>query len=326
MLDIAGLYKMYGAFCALSDIEIHAGSNDFICLLGPSGCGKTTLLRIIAGLEEYQRGTITFDGRDLSTINVRDRGFGIVFQSYSLFPNMTVAQNIGYGLKLRNAGKEAIAAKVEALLGLLGFPHLAGRYPHELSGGQQQRVAIGRALAVDPSLLLLDEPLSALDARVRHEMRAEIRQLQRRLRIPTIMVTHDQDEALSMADRIVCMNHGKVEQVGTPQELYFSPRTKFVADFIGTSNFFDRGEAGSLFGVDAPAGLFAVRPEELRLEAQADGEAVIEDVTFLGKVSQAQIRWRDRVILGESRLGGNLGPGDRVSLGLMPGTGRWVAE
>ncbi|MFT3688588.1 ABC transporter ATP-binding protein [Paenirhodobacter sp.] len=329
MLDIKGLYKNYGEFRALSDINISAESDEFVCLLGPSGCGKTTLLRIIAGLEEYQQGTITLDGRDLNSIEVRDRGFGIVFQSYSLFPNMTVARNIGYGLKLRGHDKATISAKVDSLLQLLGFPHLAGRYPHELSGGQQQRVAIGRALAVDPSLLLLDEPLSALDAKVRHEMRDEIRQLQRRLRIPTIMVTHDQDEALSMADKVVCMNHGLVEQVGTPQDLYFRPRTKFVAGFIGTSNFFDRAEASTLFGVSDNAGtaehLFVARPEELSLRADEGAEAMVEDITFLGKVSQAQIRWRDRTILGEIRLGERLRPGDCVAVGLLPEAGRWVA-
>ena len=327
MLDIRSLFKNYGEFRVLSDISLRAESDEFVCLLGPSGCGKTTLLRIIAGLEEYQQGSITLAGRDQRQVNVRDRGFGIVFQSYSLFPNMTVAQNIGYGLKLRRVPKAQIAETVAALLHLLGFPDLAGRYPHQLSGGQQQRVAIGRAIAVEPSLLL-DEPLSALDAKVRHEMRSEIRELQRRLRIPTIMVTHDQDEALSMADKIVCMNHGAVEQIGTPQELYFHPRTRFVADFIGTSNFFDPEEAGALFSRPPDAQgdrLFAIRPEELTLRPDPEGDAVIEDMTFLGKVSQARIRWRGRSLLGEVRAGAPLVRGQCVSIALLPDAGRWVS-
>lgn len=326
MLDIQGLYKNYGNFRALSNISLQAGNDEFVCLLGPSGCGKTTLLRIIAGLEPYENGSIRFGDHDLSTIDVRDRGFGIVFQSYSLFPNMTVAQNIGYGLKIRNFPKADIDVKVKELLHLLGFPLLAARYPHELSGGQQQRVAIGRALAVEPSLLLLDEPLSALDAQVRHEMRSEIRSLQRRLGIPTIMVTHDQDEALSMADKVVCMNHGHIEQIGTPRDLYFRPKTKFVAGFIGTSNFFDTTEARDLFAVEPPSRdeLFVVRPEELTLRNDTTAEAVVEDITFLGKVSQALVRWRDRTILGEIRLGEVLNQGDHVDLELSPAAGRWV--
>ena len=332
MLEIQSLSKNYGSVRVLSDISVSAGNDEFVCLLGPSGCGKTTLLRIIAGLEKYEEGTITFGGRDINSIDARDRGFGIVFQSYSLFPSMTVGQNIGYGLKIRRTDRGAMTQKVASLLDLIGIPKLIDRYPHELSGGQQQRVAIARALAVEPSLLLLDEPLSALDARVRHEMRAEIRDIQRRLGIPTIMVTHDQDEALSMADKVVCMNHGHVEQIGTPQELYFEPSTKFVASFIGTSNFFSVDEARELFGPEAmgsarpPAGdLFMVRPEELGLQRREGAEAVIEDITFLGKVSQARIAWRGRSIMGEVRRAENLNPGDRVSLSVNPSSGRWVA-
>jgi len=334
MLDISHLHKKYGSFLALDDINVHAGSDEFVCLLGPSGCGKTTLLRIVAGLESYADGEIRFDGRDLNTIDVRNRNFGIVFQSYSLFPNMTVGENIGYGLKIRGVPKAEIERQVRALLDLIRFPDLIGRYPHELSGGQQQRVAIARALAVAPSLLLLDEPLSALDARVRLDIRGEIRDLQRRLKIPTIMVTHDQEEALSMADKVVCMNHGRIEQVGTPHDLYFRPRTKFVASFIGTSNFFDTEEAGTLFGErlsavqqDSVTGgsLLVVRPEELVLTADPAGEAIVEDVAFLGNVSHVRLDWRGRAITSDLRLGQRFVPGERVSLSLHDGRGHWVA-
>ena len=333
MLDISHLHKRFGDFRALDDINVSAGSDEFVCLLGPSGCGKTTLLRIVAGLESYSEGTIRFDGRDLDTIDVRNRNFGIVFQSYSLFPGMTVGENIGYGLKIRNVPKPEIEKQVRALLELIRFPDLIGRYPHELSGGQQQRVAIARALAVDPSLLLLDEPLSALDARVRLDIRGEIRDIQRRLKIPTIMVTHDQEEALSMADKVVCMNHGRIEQVGTPHDLYFRPRTRFVASFIGTSNFFTAEEAATLFGErlatvpqegKAADALLVVRPEELVLTADPAGAATVADVTFLGNVSHVRLSWGERAITSELRLGQRLEPGERIALSLHDNCGRWV--
>ncbi|MFT4162139.1 ABC transporter ATP-binding protein [Shinella sp.] len=334
MLDIRHLHKKFGNYHALDDINVSAGSDEFVCLLGPSGCGKTTLLRIVAGLESYSDGEILFDGRDLNAIDVRNRNFGIVFQSYSLFPGMTVGENIGYGLKIRNVPRAEIEKQVRALLDIIRFPDLIGRYPHELSGGQQQRVAIARALAVSPSLLLLDEPLSALDARVRLDIRGEIRDLQRRLAIPTIMVTHDQEEALSMADKVVCMNHGRIEQVGTPHELYFRPRTKFVASFIGTSNFLDVTQAGAVFGERlsavpqegrTPDALLVVRPEELVLTADPAGEATVADVTFLGNVSHVRLGLNGRTITSELRLGQRLAPGERVSLSLHDGCGRWVA-
>jgi len=332
MLAIHNLHKNYGKVRVLRDINLRVADDEFVCLLGPSGCGKTTLLRIIAGLEDYEQGTIHFAGRDLNDVPARERGFGIVFQSYSLFPGMTAAQNIGYGLKIRNRSREAISAKVDELLALTGIAPLAGRYPHELSGGQQQRVAIARALAIEPSLLLLDEPLSALDARVRLELRGEIRQLQRRLRIPTIMVTHDQDEALSMADRIVCMNEGCIEQTGTPHELYDQPASHFVAGFIGANNFFSVEEAQALFGV-APGQsgpqVFSVRPEALQWHVDEAGDAVIEDLVFLGKVNQVQLRWRGRFILAECRHADTVRVGGRVRLSLQADaaqTGaRWVS-
>ena len=210
---------------------------EFVCFLGPSGCGKTTLLRIIAGLERQNGGTVRMRGRDVSALPPSQRNYGIVFQSYALFPNLTVARNIAYGLETRGQDRAAIDRRVTELLELISLPGYRDRYPSQLSGGEQQRVALARALAPSPSLLLLDEPLSALDARVRLSLRLEIKSLQRRLGITTIMVTHDQEEALAMADRIVVMNHGGVEQIGTPADIYMEPRSPFVARFVGQMNF-----------------------------------------------------------------------------------------
>jgi iron(III) transport system ATP-binding protein len=236
-LRITRVSKMFGAFQALQDVSIDIFEGEFVCFLGPSGCGKTTLLRAVAGLDIQTSGRIHQGGLDISALPPFERDFGIVFQSYALFPNLTVARNIGYGLENRRLGRRAIDKRVRELLQLIGLPDSGGKYPSQLSGGQQQRVALARALATSPGLLLLDEPLSALDARVRVRLRHEITELQRRLGVTTVMVTHDQEEALTMADRIVVMNQGVIEQVGTPQEIYRQPASPFVADFIGTMNF-----------------------------------------------------------------------------------------
>jgi iron(III) transport system ATP-binding protein len=236
-LRIARVSKTFGIFQALKEVSIDIYEGEFVCFLGPSGCGKTTLLRAVAGLDIQTSGRIHQGGVDISALPPSERDFGIVFQSYALFPNLTVARNIGYGLENRRLGRQAIEARVRELLQLIGLPESGGKYPSQLSGGQQQRVALARALATSPGLLLLDEPLSALDARVRVRLRHEITELQRRLGVTTIMVTHDQEEALTMADRIVVMNHGVIEQVGTPPEIYRQPASPFVADFIGTMNF-----------------------------------------------------------------------------------------
>jgi iron(III) transport system ATP-binding protein len=238
-LRIDGLSKRFGAFTALRDIALEIRQGEFVCFLGPSGCGKTTLLRIIAGLELQTTGRILQGGRDISALPPSSRDFGIVFQSYALFPNLSVAKNVGYGLVSRGLKRREIDARVAELLELVGMPDAGAKYPSQLSGGQQQRVALARALAISPGLLLLDEPLSALDARVRVRLRHEVRALQRRLGITTVMVTHDQEEALSMADRIVVMNQGVIEQVGTPLEIYRRPASPFVADFVGSMNFLD---------------------------------------------------------------------------------------
>jgi iron(III) transport system ATP-binding protein len=246
LLRIRNLTKKFGQFTALNDVSLDVPKGEFVCFLGPSGCGKTTLLRAIAGLDPQDAGMIEIAGRDVSHLPPAARDFGIVFQSYALFPNLTVGANVGYGLVNRRAGRAAMDARVTELLTLVGLTDQQKKYPVQLSGGQQQRVALARALATSPGLLLLDEPLSALDARVRLRLRDEIKTLQRRLGVTTIMVTHDQEEALAMADRIVVMNQGVIEQVGSPQEIYRNPTTAFVADFVGTMTFLDAEIAGPM--------------------------------------------------------------------------------
>ena len=235
-LRLDGIHKSFGKFEALRDIALAVRRGELMVFLGPSGCGKTTLLRIVAGLETQDRGSIVQDGRDISRLPAIKRDYGIVFQSYALFPNLTIRDNVAYGLVNRRQGRERIAARVKELLTLVGLPDSGTKYPGQMSGGQQQRIALARALAAAPGLLLLDEPLSALDAIERVRLRGEIRALQRRLGVTTIMVTHDQEEALSVADRIVVMNAGRIEQVGTPREIYGAPDTPFVADFVGKIN------------------------------------------------------------------------------------------
>ena len=235
-VELRDIAKKFGNVVAIGGVSLTVHDGEFVCFLGPSGCGKTTLLRIIAGLERQNAGAVLMQGRDVSALPPSQRGYGIVFQSYALFPNLTVARNIGYGLQSRRVDRARIGARVDELLELVHLPAHKHRYPAQLSGGEQQRVALARALAPSPALLLLDEPLSALDARVRLALRQEIKGLQKRLGITTIMVTHDQEEALAMADRIVVMNHGSVEQVGTPSEIYGAPDSLFVARFVGQMN------------------------------------------------------------------------------------------
>ena len=235
-LTLEGIHKAFGSFVALRSIDLAVLPGELVCFLGPSGCGKTTLLRIVAGLETQTSGRVIQNGRDISRAAPSARDYGIVFQSYALFPNLTIRDNVAYGLVNRRKGRAEIDGRVKELLTLVGLPDTGAKFPSQMSGGQQQRVALARALATSPSLLLLDEPLSALDAKERERLRGEIRALQRRLRVTTIMVTHDQEEALSMADRVVVMNHGVIEQVGTPLEVYVQPTTPFVADFLGKVN------------------------------------------------------------------------------------------
>ena len=323
-LRISNLWKSFGDFQALKDISLEIFDGEFVCFLGPSGCGKTTLLRAIAGLDLQTSGRVEQGGRDISLLPPAQRDFGIVFQSYALFPNLTIRKNIAFGLENAGRSKAEIAARVTELLDLVGLAAHSEKYPAQLSGGEQQRIALARAIATSPGLLLLDEPLSALDAKVRVRLRHEIKELQRQLGITTVMVTHDQEEALSMADRIVVMNHGVIEQVGSPTEIYREPKTLFVADFIGETNKIDAVSAGPdslAFGgmtLDSVAHGFAegaevlavIRPEDLiphragyRHEGDGDengGRNVIDvsigEMEFLGSF------WRAR--LGGPRLGG----------------------
>ncbi|MDK9761572.1 putative 2-aminoethylphosphonate ABC transporter ATP-binding protein [Vibrio sp. D420a] len=238
-LNIENVVKQFGQFTALKNISLSIEKGEFVCFLGPSGCGKTTLLRAIAGLDLPTSGRIEQNQIDTTFLPPEKRDFGIVFQSYALFPNLTVEENIAIGLKNQGMSNKEALESVESWLETIGLTGSGQKYPNQLSGGQQQRVALARALALSPGLLLLDEPLSALDAKVRTHLRDEICQLQRKLGITTIMVTHDQDEALTMADRIVVMNHGVIEQVGAPQEIYQKPATRFVAEFVGCMNFIE---------------------------------------------------------------------------------------
>jgi len=298
--------------------ELHVERGEFVSFLGPSGCGKTTTLRMIAGFETPTAGRIMIDGTDVTRRPSNQRNVGMVFQSYALFPNMTVADNVGFGLRVARRPAEQIRQRVEEMLALIKLPQLGQRYPYQLSGGQQQRVALARALAIRPQVLLLDEPLSALDAKIRVALRAEIRSIQRELGITTIYVTHDQEEALSMSDRIVVMSEGRVEQIGTPFEIYNFPRTTFVASFVGTLNILparvvdpargaiaiDGQEVLAAAGVDGlRAGeerSVALRPESLTLEAPAaDGNRLagaVEDVHFLGAVVRIRVRFREHAV------------------------------
>ena len=279
-LKIEHLSKLFGSFAALKDVSLTIYPGEFVCFLGPSGCGKTTLLRAIAGLDIQTTGKIEQGNRDISRLPPSERDFGIVFQSYALFPNLSVTSNVGYGLTSRGMKRADIDKRVKELLDLVGLPDSGAKYPAQLSGGQQQRVALARALATSPGLLLLDEPLSALDARVRVRLRHEIRSVQRRLGLTTIMVTHDQEEALTMADRIVVMNHGVIEQVGTPSEIYRAPTTPFVADFVGTMNFLDGSMAGP--------GL--VRFAGLNLACPTDGLAANSNVRLCIRPEDVAVR------------------------------------
>lgn len=267
-LHIDRLSKHFGNFVALDEVSLDVFEGEFVCFLGPSGCGKTTFLRAIAGLDIQTSGTVIQAGKNISDLPPSERDFGIVFQSYALFPNLSVEKNIAFGLENEKANKSHIQQRVAELLGLVGLPDQGKKYPAQLSGGQQQRIALARALATSPGLLLLDEPLSALDAKVRTHLRHEMKSLQRRLGVTTIMVTHDQEEALTMADRIVVMNHGVIEQVGTPTEIYREPRTLFVADFIGAMNQFSAEVNG---GDQVSVGSIQL---ETRNHQQSAGESV----------------------------------------------------
>ena len=314
-IQVSNLSKAFGSFNALRDVSLDFPTGELVALLGPSGCGKTTLLRIIAGLERPDNGTVKFHGEDTTDVHVSDRGVGFVFQHYALFRHMTVFDNVAFGLTVRpretRPAKAEIARRVHELLGLVQLDWLADRYPHQLSGGQRQRIALARALAVEPKVLLLDEPFGALDAKVRKDLRRWLRRLHDDLHITSIFVTHDQEEAMEVADRIVVMNKGRIEQIGAPEEIYSDPASPFVYDFIGQVNLFhgrvDQGWAhiGEELKLPAPehsgvrdeAAVAYVRPHdiELRLQPGDDGQIPAEVVTILraGSVLRLELRTDD---------------------------------
>jgi putative spermidine/putrescine transport system ATP-binding protein len=307
-LELSHVHKSFSGTTAVEDFNLSIAQGEFISFLGPSGCGKTTTLRMVAGFELPTAGQITLDGKDLTFLPPNKRNVGMVFQSYALFPNMTVAENIGYGLKVAGKSKMEMKPRVDEMLGLIHLEKFGTRYPGQLSGGQQQRVALARALAIRPHVLLLDEPLSALDAKIRVELRHEIRRIQQQLGITTIYVTHDQEEALSLSDRIVVMSQGKMEQVGTPAQIYNFPETEFVAQFVGQINLLPvevvnpaqgvvklgqqlihAGQFGRLNG--KPVRL-AVRPEELNpgfIEGANNLNGKVDTITYLGSIVRIRV-------------------------------------
>jgi len=313
-LDLQGVRKVFGATVALEELSLSIASGELVSLLGPSGCGKTTALRIVAGFEAPTAGQLLVDGEDFVGVPASKRNMGMVFQAYSLFPNMTARQNVEFGMRMRKIARDKCRARAEELLGLVGLAERVSNYPHELSGGQQQRVALARALAIEPAILLLDEPLSALDAKVRVDLRQQIRSVQTRLGITTLYVTHDQEEALSISDRIAVMSDGNLEQIGAPADIYRSPRTEFVANFVGLMNGFEGtlrapdtvviGAGDRPIRVNEAVGvavgdkvLVLIRPESVQLEELADGASAPEGVieakvlmhTFLGSVTRVSL-------------------------------------
>lgn len=277
------IIKKFGKQTALNDVSFEIEDGEFVCVLGPSGCGKSTLLRVIAGLEDIESGKVEIGGRDVTGEPPSARNFGIVFQSYALFPNMTAEENVAYGLWNKRLSREEIASRVSGALDMVGLTEQRKKYPQQLSGGQQQRVAIARAIVLKPEFLLLDEPLSALDAKVRVKLRRELRHIQQKLGITTIMVTHDQEEALSLADRVIVMNNSVIEQIDTPQKVYELPSSPFVADFVGTVNFVG-GRSG------------AVRPESIRLSGEASEDSIpgrVCDIEFRGSFYRVGVETAD---------------------------------
>ncbi|WP_222427551.1 ABC transporter ATP-binding protein [Desulfobotulus alkaliphilus] len=333
-LEIRKISKSFGGVKALDDVSLSVETGEMICFLGPSGCGKTTLLRIIAGLEYPDGGSMYLDGRDLSSLPARKRNFGVVFQSYSLFPNLSAAANVAYGLECRRWPGEKIRKRVEEMLALVHLGDHARKLPHQLSGGQQQRVALARALAPEPSLLLLDEPLSALDAQVREELQEEIRRVQQHLKITTIMVTHDQEEALSMADRVMVMKDGTVMQTGPPMDIYKRPENSFVARFIGKMNVLPAQKEIPFQSHVAAEGsrprIIGIRPEDVQIACCGREEGtfsgVVDQVVRLGNLTRVSLRVestggreKDLLILSELQgMGEGLEVGASLPLCIQP--------
>jgi putative spermidine/putrescine transport system ATP-binding protein len=307
-VEFAGVRRTFGTTTALDGLDLDLAPGELLALLGPSGCGKTTALRILAGFDRPDGGTVRVDGQDVTRVPANRRDMGMVFQAYSLFPNLDVAANVAFGLRMRKVDASRRRARAAELLELVGLADAAGRYPHQLSGGQQQRVALARALAIEPRVLLLDEPLSALDALVRAQLRDEIRRLQLAVGITTLFVTHDQAEALSIADRVGVMRSGRLEQVGPPDEVYARPATPFVAEFVGAMNRLPgvlraAGRVtvlGTEVAADDPAGHAVgaevdvlVRPEAVEVRADPGGDARVVTRTFLGPVTRVTVALTD---------------------------------
>ena len=329
-VDLNNLTRVYGSMRALDGFTLQIEPGEMVALLGPSGCGKTTALRILAGLDEPTSGSVSVAGKDLTSVPANKRDMGMVFQAYSLVPHMTVRDNVAFGLKLRGVDTAKRRARADAMLELVGLAVHADKYAHQLSGGQQQRVALARALAIEPSVLLLDEPLSALDAKVRVQLRDEIRRVQLEVGTTTLFVTHDQEEALAVADRVGVMSQGKLEQLAPPAVLYAEPATPFVAEFVGLNNKIPaavvNGQA-EVFGVRVPAlagsvegaGTAMVRPETVTLTADEHGTATVASVAFLGPISRVHVTQPDGSIVTAqlaSSTARAFAVGDRVRLGV----------
>jgi putative spermidine/putrescine transport system ATP-binding protein len=336
-VELKDLHRSFGATRALDGMSLDIAAGEFVALLGPSGCGKTTALRVLAGFERQDRGRVLVDGRDISRVAPQKRDMGMVFQSYSLFPNMNALDNVAFGLRMRGKGAQERRRRAGDLLDLVGLADRTTQYPHQLSGGQQQRVALARALAIEPRVLLLDEPLSALDAQVRIGLREQIRNLQMTLGTTTVFVTHDQEEALSMADRVCVMRAGRIEQAASPEQLYGSPLTTFVAEFVGTSSRVPgrvEGETVDVLGRrlpvrngngHPPGALVDVllRPENLTVRHDPEGAERVVSKSFLGSVSRVVVRLADQTqikvdVVGSGAAGFTAGDAVRVGVEDVP--------
>ena len=350
MADLAlhGLSKRYGDFHAVREVSLQIADGEFLVLLGPSGCGKTTTLRMVAGFIEPTGGHVRLAGQDVTLLPPWKRNAGMVFQSYALFPHLTVAQNVAFGLEMRKLARADIERRVEETLALVRLTGYGGRLPRQLSGGQQQRVALARALAIRPDVLLLDEPLSNLDAKLRQEVRVEIRELQRQLGLTTVMVTHDQEEALTMADRLVVMNEGAVRQVGNQRDLYERPADRFVAGFVGRSTFLagaiaapgrflsDGGLNLACIGGQAGRAVLALRPERVEIGPQARSgldnslPGTVEFVSYLGSLIDIHVRLspNDRLVVQTANREGGFTPdvGQPVHVGWPASAGQVFNE
>lgn len=346
-VQVSNVSKSFGATAILRDINFAVEEGEIVVLLGASGSGKTTILRIISGLETQDEGIVSFSGRDVSQLPARLRSTGVIFQSYALFPKMSVEKNIGYGLRLRGRSRTDIEARVDELVRLVHLEEHRKKRPSQLSGGQQQRVAIARALAYEPEVLLFDEPFGALDAQIRTRLRREIRVLLKEIKVPSIFITHDQEEALELGDRIAVLNAGHIEQIGTPYEVYMYPQTEFVATFLGAANILvgtfgegsfhagklsiDLGETDQHFRegqsiklVFRPEDIFLRKPDNLKQTFQSLSAAVVEEVSFVGAFERLQIRLetdeRQQLIVTRPKTETGMNPlheGDRVSTGIV---------